>query len=137
MRGSSQNNAMVEIALALAMGFFSIMVLTMVSMGGGVAKETVSAPYVGITMLPSSPPADGKSTTKDALLIHYEGRFLDSALTPVDPTAMKPDAPLVLAVAPGLAFAAVMRAREQATAYDITVTTLDERWLAILKEKFK
>ena len=48
-----------------------------------------------------------------------------------------PDGPLVLAVAPDLTLTAVMRAREQTAASDITVTTLDERWLAILKEKFK
>jgi len=137
MRAASQNNAMVEIALALAMGFFSIMVLTMVSMGGGVGKETVSALDPGITILPSSPSANGKSATKDAVLIHFKGRFLNAALTPVDPMAMKADGPLVLAVAPDLTLTAVMRAREQTAASDITVTTLDERWLAILKEKFK
>ncbi len=35
MHDGSQGNAMTEIALALAMGFFSILVLTMVSMGAG------------------------------------------------------------------------------------------------------
>ena len=31
----AQDGAMTEVALALAMGFFSILVLTLVSMGGG------------------------------------------------------------------------------------------------------
>ena len=35
MHDGSQGNAMTKIALALAMGFFSILVLTMVSMGAG------------------------------------------------------------------------------------------------------
>ena len=35
MHDGSQGNAMTEIALALAMGFFSLPVLTMVSMGAG------------------------------------------------------------------------------------------------------
>ena len=135
MRNASQNNAMAEIALALAMGFFSIMVLTMVSMGGGAAK----APNLdsGVMVRPSAVPGDGKSATKDTVLIHYEGQFLDGALKPVDPAAFRAEGPLVLAVAPNLSFAAVLRARKQASAPDITVTTLDERWLKVLKEKFK
>jgi hypothetical protein len=137
MRDTSQNNAMAEIALALAMGFFSIMVLTMVSMGGGVAKETAPALDAGVAVRPSAPSTNGKSATKDTLLIHYEGRFLDAALKPVDPAAVGAEGPLVLAVAPGLTFAAVLRARKRTAASDITVTTLDERWLATLKEKFQ
>ena len=39
MYDGSQGNAMTEIALALAMGFFSILVLTMVSMGAGDASQ--------------------------------------------------------------------------------------------------
>ncbi|MCH8138725.1 MAG: hypothetical protein IH926_07200 [Proteobacteria bacterium] len=35
MHDGSQGNAMTEIALALAMGFFSLPVLTLVSMGAG------------------------------------------------------------------------------------------------------
>jgi hypothetical protein len=135
MRDTSQNNAMAEIALALAMGFFSIMVLTMVSMGGGAMKE--SALEAGVTVRPSSSSVSGESATKDTVMIHYEGRFLDASLKPVDPVAYQAEGPMILAVSPNLSFAAVMRARKQAGASDITVTTLDERWLATLKEKFK
>ena len=39
MGDTGQTNAMAEVALALAMGFFSIMVLTMVSMGAGAPGE--------------------------------------------------------------------------------------------------
>ena len=39
MYDGSQGNAMTEIALALAMGFFSLMVLALVSMGAGRAQE--------------------------------------------------------------------------------------------------
>ena len=36
MTDATQGNAMTEIALAMAMGFFSVMVLTMMSMGAGI-----------------------------------------------------------------------------------------------------
>ena len=40
MYDGSQGNAMTEVALALAMGFFSLLVLALVSMGAGRGKET-------------------------------------------------------------------------------------------------
>jgi hypothetical protein len=137
MRDTAQNNAMAEIALALAMGFFSILVLTMVSMGAGAGPQAASALGLGVQVRPAAASSGTPTAAKQNLLIHYNGRFYDADLKPTDPASLLADGPLILAVAPGLRFVDVLSARKQAGEQDLTVTTLDERWLATLKEKFK
>ncbi len=53
MSSGSENNALVEISLALSMAFFSLMVLTMVSMGvGGTGKsQNFAVTTAGLAML--------------------------------------------------------------------------------------
>ena len=137
MRDTAQNNAMAEIALALAMGFFSILVLTMVSMGAGAGPQAASALELGVQVRPAAASSGTPTAAKQNLLIHYNGRFYDADLKPTDPASLLADGPLILAVAPGLRFVDVLSARKQTGEQDLTVTTLDERWLATLKEKFK
>jgi hypothetical protein len=137
MRDTAQNNAMAEIALALAMGFFSILVLTMVSMGAGAGPQAASALGLGVQVRPAAASSGTPTAAKQNLLIHYNGRVYDADLKPTDPASLLADGPLILAVAPGLRFVDVLSARKQAGEQDLTVTTLDERWLATLKEKFK
>ena len=139
MRDTAQNNAMAEIALALAMGFFSILVLTMVSMGAGAGAgpQAASALELGVQVRPAAASSGTPTAAKQNLLIHYNGRFYDADLKPTDPASLLADGPLILAVAPGLRFVDVLSARKQAGEQDLTVTSLDERWLATLKEKFK
>jgi hypothetical protein len=59
MRNGSQDNAMTEIALALATGFFSIMVLTMVSMGAGFRE---SKPASAVILAPAAADAPSSAT---------------------------------------------------------------------------
>ena len=88
----SQNNALVEIALALAMAFFSIMVLAMVSMG--VPKEVKQTQksvkkqfYDVITLQPSTDQAQMTSSTiasdqikPNQMIVFYQNRFMDTKL---------------------------------------------------------
>ena len=140
-----QTKAMVEVALALAMGFFSIMVLAMVSMGAGVGAAPATAdlaPGVSVAgSAPNSPAtrepgAPGPPVVPLDLIIFYEGRFLGADLRQVDPVAwrvgkVRP----VLAVPPDLDFQAVIDARRRLGIDTVTVTSLDERWRARLRER--
>jgi hypothetical protein len=141
---SHQTKAMVEVALALAMGFFSIMVLTMVSMGAGVGTQqvTVGLPS-GVSVVASTPndqaPRDtdgpGTPVAPANLIIFHDGQFLDADLHPVDPSAWRVGkAKLILAVGPDVDFSAVISARRQIGGADVTVTSLDGRWIARLRE---
>ncbi len=140
LRDGSQNNAMAECALALAMAFFSIMVLTMVSMGAGFETEPAGAPPTGerISIRPSTPSDEQTPKRKAAadatIVIHYQGRFYDARLAPLAPGAIPSDGRTILAIDPALSMADAIAVRQRIANPDLTVTTLDGRWLEALKE---
>ncbi len=142
MTAEYQSNAMTEIALALAMAFFSIMVLAMVSMGSAMQTQDSSGSGLaeGILLSISGVPDDGSSDTTRAVsteqtIIHWNGRFYDGALRPVDPASIAPVGQLVLAIAPDLSITEAMSVREMISHTDLEVTTLDARWIQNLEER--
>ncbi len=126
---------MTEIALALAMGFFSIMILTMVSMGAG-SHQTETA--VGAILVPATQEAAERGALKpdseDVIVIYADGGFLDSQLQPIDPEAITGPGRIILAFKPDVPMAEAMAARTAIGAADLIVSTLDERWLAAVAE---
>ena len=133
MRNGSQDNPMTEIALALATGFFSIMILTMVSMGAGFRE---SKPASALVLPPAAADAPSSATVapdrKDIIIFH-QGRFLDADLKAIDPAAVRFRDRLVLAVDPSLSLGRVMEARIRLAAPNLIVSTLDARWMAALQ----
>jgi hypothetical protein len=133
----AQENAMTEIALALAMGFFSLMVLTLISMGAG--QRTHSAP-AAMALAPPAPQSSDPSRQTSAaapgndLIIIFDGkRFLDTKLRPIDPQTViqsmtGPARRVVLALDPSLPLKEAMAARARVNAPNLVVTSLDERW---------
>ncbi len=146
MRDGSHNNAMAECALAPAMAFFSIMVLTMVSMGAGVETNRPGTPFTSerISIRPSTPSeapairreADDTDDTDD-ILIHYRGRFYDRTLELLMPDAARSEGRAILAIEPALSLVEAIAVRQRIANPDLIVTTLDERWLGALKELSK
>ncbi|WP_417841127.1 hypothetical protein [Terasakiella sp.] len=143
MSDTTQTNAMAEIALALAMGFFSIMVLTMVSMGGGMMSQSVKSvldddPIALANTVEKNQPDQAKGTSRNVqpenLLIYYKDRFLDHTFKPVDPTRLVGRDKIVLAVDPDLSMSATMQVRKRVSAQDITVVVLNDKWLKALQE---
>lgn len=136
----AQENAMTEVALALAMGFFSLMVLTLISMGAG--QNDTSAPAV----LALAPATDQSRSAADAapgndLIFIFDGkRFLDTELRPVDPQTViqsmtGPARRVVLALDPSLPLKEAMAARARVNAPNLVVSSLDARWIKALAEK--
>ena len=129
-----EDGAMTEVALALAMGFFSILVLTLVSIGGG-AGETPS--YEAIHLVQTAPegPATVLPTSDDVIVIFDGERFLDTDLNPVDPAAVPADGNrrIVLAVDPAVRLADVMAARARFVASTLVIANLDGRWRAAIE----
>lgn len=135
------NNAMAEIALALAMGFFSIMVLTLVSMGGGLTAPAAAPAAIPVADsgadLGRSAPADAgsrESVAREELLIYHRGGFYDGGLAPVDPADFANRDRVVLAVDPSLPLSETLAAREQVPVRTLTLAPLDDRWRRALKE---
>ncbi|NVJ90977.1 MAG: hypothetical protein HWE34_04935 [Methylocystaceae bacterium] len=143
MSDTTQTNAMAEIALALAMGFFSIMVLTMVSMGGGMVSQmsqsAIKDDPISIAKSADKPQEetnDGNSQNVQPqnLVIFYKGQFLDHDLNSLKPADLGGRAKVVLAVSPDLSMSNTMAARKQVSVTDITVVVLNETWLSALQE---
>jgi len=131
MADSSYGNAMTEIALALAMAFFSIMVLTMVSMSATPEKISKDQNQPTINLANSDPNNTQKPTapTKRKLVIFWNGQFMDQQLSPLELGSLKSSKKIVLAMPPNLPMADALAARAQLEGVDILVSVLDERWL--------
>ncbi len=138
MGDASYGNAMTEIALALAMAFFAIMVLTMVSMGAPATKatETAGTP-VKLTLAPPAPnrkSAEDTPAGKDEIVVFWQGRFYDQDLKSLSISAQRYTGRVILALSPALSMADALEARAQVKAANIVVSTLDERWLQTIDQ---
>lgn len=129
MDDSHTQNAMTEIALALAMGFFSIMVLTMVSMGAGKSPDTRA---VAAVLAPARESARQAAVIQvehdDIFVIYHRGRFFDGELRPLDPSSIHTTGRVVLALEPSLPMSEAVAARARIDVRNLIVSTLDERW---------
>ncbi len=129
---------MTEIALAMAMGFFSVMVLTMMSMGVGIG--TVAGKAVATVVLaPAATGGDDASAVPledDDLLVIYDGRrFFGRDLAPVEPSRLDTGRRIILAVDPALSLSQAMQARRRFDTRRLVVTTLNADWRRALRER--
>lgn len=138
MDNSAFGNAMTEIALALAMAFFSLMVLTLVSMGAGDAQtetaQNVESLAAQLMPRPEQAPeaAIVTVTSDDTFLIFHQGQFLDSDLNPTSVNGRTFEGRVVLAIDPALPLKDALAARAELNAENLVVSTLDDRWLQTL-----
>jgi len=134
----SQENAMTEIALALAMGFFSLMVLTLISMGTGDSKALKTEALV-LAPLAQSNGGNANDIEQNDLILIFDGeRFLDTKMNEIDPAAAiqaRPDpaARIVLAIDPELSLEDAIKARGLVKTENLIVSSLDKEWLQALK----
>ena len=136
----AQENAMTEVALALAMGFFSLMVLTLISMGAGQSGRSAPDVLALAPVTDQSRPVADPSPGNDLIFIFDGGRFLDTKLRPVDPQTViqsmtGPARRVVLALDPSLPLKEAMAARARVNAPNLVVSSLDARWIKALAEK--
>jgi len=139
MGDASYGNAMTEIALALAMAFFAIMVLTMVSMGAPAAGDAGAEAPTPVKLVLAPPAAAPDSTTapskvKPTIVVFWNGQFYDQDLKVTDVTGRTFDGQVILALSPDLPMAAALDARTKVRAPNIVVSTLDARWLDTIRQ---
>ncbi len=135
MADSSYGNAMTEIALALAMAFFSIMVLTMVSMSAAPSDPAKRDVPRNMKLVESKPGkgSDAHPGQKPQLVIFWKGQLLDSNLAPVSPQGFAPKTRVILAMPPELPMAEALAVRARFAGRNTVVSALDARWLARLR----
>jgi len=140
MTDGAQENAMTEIALAMAMGFFSIMVLTALSMGVAAPDPGASSRRIATAAIADSGAAAGPGAidrvTDDDVLIVFDGeRFLGRDLKPLDPARIDSSRRVVLAVGPSLTMDQALQARRRIAGERLVITTLDADWRRALRER--
>ena len=142
----SQSNALAEIALALAMAFFSIMILSMVSMGAVSSAEdhskighSQSLKFQGSSETSRTKNVDGNSNTisTDSMVIFYDGIFYDGHLNHLEKSELLHRNTKILAVSPDLPSSEAIALRKLFSAKDLTLTVLNSEWLNIIKERAK
>ncbi len=139
MEHGTDGNAMTETALALAMAFFAIMVLTMVSMGTKSEPAESETPPPAALRLLAPAAADAPADTvlepeeQDTLVFFYGGRFYDADQKPYSLSALPQDGRVILAVDPAQPMTEVLGAQSQINRPDLVVSTMDERWLNSFK----
>ena len=139
MIDGQHSNAMTEVALALAMAFFSIMVLAVVSMGVGPDDSSAAAELAGarIVMEPSAAEPNAAGLPQGTILIYFRGEFLDIDLGEIDPAGIELSEPVLLAIDPSLTAAEAIALRDQVPVSAVIITTLNETWMRSLEEKFQ
>ena len=131
MTGGTQENAMTEIALAMAMGFFSIMVLTMISMGVPTKTTVESKKHIPIfKLLPSNTDQNKTSQTNrnDVFIIFDGNSYLDHRLKPIDPIIINKANRIILALTPELSLKDALSAQAKLMTSKVILTTLNEGW---------
>ena len=141
----AQESAMTEIALALAMGFFSIMVLTIISMGSGAAQRPEKLSNISLVKVVDdqrhSSAEKNVTKSKNQKIIIFDGtQFLDAQFRPltvekINSNPATKDELLVLAMPPELSIKDALLAKNRIHRKNLVVSHLNEAWLAALRSR--
>lgn len=122
-------NPLTEVALALSMAFFSLMVLMLFAItnsSSGSAQQTVKVDG------PSSNEVKKESPT---FLIFFNGKYFDETLQLAKPGNQDKEKPLFLAVMPDLDVRSMMDAMQNVNHPSPEVITLSKDWIRALSQK--
>ena len=140
----TSENALVEISLALAMAFFALLVVALVSIAAPnqqqSAENSANARAVpdefDLTVEARNRPLSEEAEPR--FLLHYQDRWFDLAGDPVDPALLSRDSRrLVVALSPDLTLADARKAQEAVRHIDATptLTTLPRDWTRRLESR--
>lgn len=144
---SGSDNAMTEVALALAMGFFSLMVLTLVSMGSGDVSNDTSktepAEFDVLEIVASKPSSaspqtvSGRNSGNDRFILLFNGQFFDRSGDVIDPSTVSPvaDGRLILVVDPSNSFSSIVDAKARLGDQNAIVAEMTQDWMKALQER--
>ena len=137
MHEHTPHQAMTEIALALSMAFFCLMVLSLVAVGvpNSQVQTPVQMPFdTPMMQLNDSPLRDTLTTdTEGRWVIYFHQAFYDLELKVLDPAELV-QGRLLLAVAPDLDLQQLLAAQAQINSPDVSITLLDDAWISRLEE---
>jgi len=134
----TDNQAMTEVALSLAMAFFALMILAMVSMSVKPTVESKSAIVTAeLTTATDEKESQSASTplkNDDVFIIFYQGTYFDTSLMPLSIDALPQAKRTILALSPQLPLDEVLKVKSKISAPNLLITELNEAWLERLAE---
>ena len=90
-------NPLAEVALALAMAFFSLMILMLFAMVNAPEADGTEASAATLEMT-TEPTPENTDDLERQLVIYSESGFFDKDMNRLDPAAIDPEQPVILAV---------------------------------------
>lgn len=132
----TDNNAMTEVALALAMAFFAIFILAAVSMSQPVNSDTsdrIQEKIVHDVILQLEAESENVGERaleqEETLLIYHQGAFLNEQLKPFLPdNNMNVSRRYVIAVSPNLSMAEMIQIKKNKNMPNLAITLLNDEW---------
>ena len=121
-------NPLAEVALALAMAFFSLMVLTLFAVVHQPEQSTANKLAIAQST------SESKTNSPKLVIMHRTGLF-DDMLRPLDVSDLPVGVPLTLAVWDDLTIAEMMHFQQTHPELDIRISTLTPEWTDLLTEK--
>ncbi len=143
-------SAMTEVALALAMGIFSIMVLAMISMGISPAEsipktaEQDPQSIEALVVSGSKSQQDGTASLEqtDLIVVFHQGRFFNDRLKAISARSVSEKARaknsrVILAIDSRASLEQVLEARRHFPTDNLIITRLDQAWIDRLSSEVK
>ena len=124
-------NPLAEVALALAMAFFSLMILMLFAMVNAPQADGTEAAAATVEM---STNAKAKATddAERQLVVFTEDGVFDSTLTPLDPAGIDTQRPVVLAVSDRMPISSITDFQRQYPELTLEIAELTPEWQARL-----
>ena len=122
-------NPLAEVALALAMAFFSLMILMLFAMVNAPKTESTEASPATVDMaLDPSDQANGEDDRQ--LVIYTAAGFFDEQLNRLDPAAVDPALPVILAVSQQMPISRITGFQRQYPDLRLEIAELTPEWQA-------
>ena len=122
-------NPLTEVALALSMAFFSLMVLMLFAI-----TNTPNSSIQQAVKIQSSAETEAEQQSP-TYLIFFKGQYFNELLEPTNPAKQDLNKPLLLAVTPQLDVSSMMNAMQKVNHPHPEVITLSQEWLQALNSK--
>lgn len=127
---SDDANPLAEVAFALAMAFFSLMVLMLFAIVH--QTEAVAPDSIAVS---SSVSAEIPEQTQPQFLLFHPNGYFDENLASVNPETLDPSRPVLLAVEDSIAISDVMAFKQSYANLDIQISALPSELAAVLSAK--
>lgn len=136
--------AMTEVALALSMAFFSLLLVALISIGVpestvGVQKKAVTVPEFVLTETSSS--VKDTRAVNEALeaqyIFYFDSKFYDQYLKEVEMGKLDITQKLVVAMPTDTDVSQALALQKQFGGFELSLTIMDDKWRVALEQSMK